>query len=134
MAENSARCFRTISLCCWNTGTVVIVALGAMGTGASFTPAVAYISSTIRRVGNTQSRLSATACAVAGVPVTMVDISDAAVQHGIATITKSLDRLIKKEKLTEAQRDAALALIKGSTSYDDLKGADLVIEIGRAHV
>ncbi|WP_374589082.1 3-hydroxybutyryl-CoA dehydrogenase [Ideonella dechloratans] len=70
----------------------------------------------------------AQACAVAGVPVTMVDISDAAVQHGIATITKSLDRLIKKEKLTEAQRDAALALIKGSTSYDDLKGADLVIE------
>ncbi|MCA6215850.1 3-hydroxybutyryl-CoA dehydrogenase [Ideonella sp. B7] len=70
----------------------------------------------------------AQACAVAGVPVTMVDISDAAVQHGIATITKSLDRLIKKEKLTEAQRDAALALVKGSTSYDDLKGADLVIE------
>lgn len=70
----------------------------------------------------------AQACAVAGVPVTMVDISDAAVQHGIATITKSLDRLIKKEKLTEAQRDAALALIKGSTRYDDLKGADLVIE------
>lgn len=70
----------------------------------------------------------AQACAVSGVPVTMVDISDAAVQHGIATITKSLDRLIKKEKLTEAQRDAALALIKGSTSYDDLKGADLVIE------
>jgi 3-hydroxybutyryl-CoA dehydrogenase len=70
----------------------------------------------------------AQACAVAGVPVTMVDISDAAVQHGIATISKSLDRLIKKEKLTEAQRDAALALIKGSTSYDDLKGADLVIE------
>jgi 3-hydroxybutyryl-CoA dehydrogenase len=70
----------------------------------------------------------AQACAVAGVPVSMVDISDAAVQHGIATISKSLDRLIKKEKLTEAQRDAALALIKGSTSYDDLKGADLVIE------
>ncbi len=70
----------------------------------------------------------AQACAVSGIRVVMVDISEAAVQKGMATVSGSLDRLIKKEKLTTAQRDAALALIQGSTSYDDLKGAQLVIE------
>ena len=70
----------------------------------------------------------AQACAVAGVNVVMVDIAQAAVDKGVATVAGSLDRLIKKEKLTEAQKTAALALIKGSTDYADLKGAQLVIE------
>ena len=67
-------------------------------------------------------------CAVAGLQVVMVDISDAAVQKGLATVGSSLDRLIKKEKITEADKAAALARIKGSTNYDDLKAAQLVIE------
>jgi 3-hydroxyacyl-CoA dehydrogenase len=33
----------------------------------------------------------------------------------------SLDRLVKKDKISAADKDAALARIKGSTSYDDLK-------------
>ena len=70
----------------------------------------------------------AQACAVVGLDVVMVDISDAAVQKGIATVAGSLDRLIKKDKLTEADKASALARIQGSTSYDDLKRADLVIE------
>ncbi|MFS8935477.1 3-hydroxybutyryl-CoA dehydrogenase [Cupriavidus sp. WGlv3] len=70
----------------------------------------------------------AQACAVVGLKVVMVDISDAAVQKGVATVAGSLDRLIKKEKLTEAQKADALARIKGSTSYDDLKATDIVIE------
>ncbi len=70
----------------------------------------------------------AQACAVSGVNVVMVDIAQAAVDKGVATISKSLERLLQKEKITEADKDAALARIKGSTSYDDLKGAQLVIE------
>lgn len=70
----------------------------------------------------------AQACAVVGLDVVMVDISDAAVQKGIATVSGSLDRLIKKDKITEAEKAAALGRIKGSSSYDDLKGADIVIE------
>ncbi|MFC7407466.1 3-hydroxybutyryl-CoA dehydrogenase [Hydrogenophaga atypica] len=70
----------------------------------------------------------AQACATSGLHVVMVDINEAAVQKGIATVSGSLDRLIKKDKLTAAEKDAALARIKGSTSYDDLKGAQLVIE------
>jgi 3-hydroxybutyryl-CoA dehydrogenase len=70
----------------------------------------------------------AQACAVAGVNVVMVDIAQAAVDKGVATVSGSLDRLIKKDKLTEAQKATALALIKGSTDYADLKSAQLVIE------
>ena len=70
----------------------------------------------------------AQACAVVGIDVVMIDISDAAVQKGIATVAGSLDRLIKKEKATEADKAAALARIHGSTSYEDLKRADIVIE------
>ena len=67
-------------------------------------------------------------CAVAGLTVTLVDVSDAAVQRGIATLTGSLDRLVKKEKLTEADKAAALARVTGSTDYASLEGCDLVVE------
>ena len=67
-------------------------------------------------------------CAVSGVNVVMVDISDAAVQKGLATVAGSLDRLIKKEKMSEADKAAALARIKTSTRYEDLQAAQIVIE------
>jgi 3-hydroxybutyryl-CoA dehydrogenase len=70
----------------------------------------------------------AQACAVSGIKVVMVDISDAAVQKGVATVSGSLDRLIKKEKLTAEAKAAAMALIQGSTDYADLVGCPLVIE------
>ncbi|PXW94547.1 3-hydroxybutyryl-CoA dehydrogenase [Sphaerotilus hippei] len=67
-------------------------------------------------------------CAQAGIGVVMIDINEAAVAKGVATIAGSLDRLIKKDKLTAGQKDAALALIKGSTNYEDLHAAQFVIE------
>jgi 3-hydroxybutyryl-CoA dehydrogenase len=70
----------------------------------------------------------AQACAVSGINVVMVDISEAAVAKGMATVSGSLDRLLKKEKITLDAKTAALARIQGSTRYDDLKGAQLVIE------
>jgi 3-hydroxybutyryl-CoA dehydrogenase len=87
---------------------------------------------TIQTVGiigaGTMGNGIAQACAVAGINVVMVDIAQPAVDKGIATVAGSLDRLIKKDKLTAEQKNAALALIKGSTNYDDLKAAQLVIE------
>ncbi|MBP7916758.1 MAG: 3-hydroxybutyryl-CoA dehydrogenase, partial [Giesbergeria sp.] len=70
----------------------------------------------------------AQACAVSGINVVMVDISEAAVQKGLASVSGSLDRLVKKEKISAADKDAAMARIKVSTSYDDLKAGQLVIE------
>ena len=70
----------------------------------------------------------AQACAVRGINVVMVDIQEAAVQRGLATIGGSLDRLFKKEKMTAAEKDAALARVNGTTDYGALKSAQLVIE------
>jgi len=67
-------------------------------------------------------------CAVAGIDVVRVDINDADGQRGLDQISKSLDRLVKKETLTTDEKAAALKRIKGSTSYADLKGLGLVIE------
>jgi 3-hydroxybutyryl-CoA dehydrogenase len=70
----------------------------------------------------------AQACAVSGLNVIMVDINDAAVAKGLSTIASSLDRLIKKEKITEAEKASALSRIKTSTSYQDFTASQMVIE------
>jgi 3-hydroxybutyryl-CoA dehydrogenase len=67
-------------------------------------------------------------CAVAGVPVTMIDISDAAVTRGLAAVGASLDRLVKKDKLTAADKETALSRITGSTDKGKFATCDLVIE------
>ena len=86
----------------------------------------------IQRVGvigaGTMGNGIAQTCAVAGIEAVMLDVQDVAVQRGMKTIQGSLERLLKKEKLSAADRDAALARIKGTTSYDELKSCDLIIE------
>ncbi|TAM40445.1 MAG: 3-hydroxybutyryl-CoA dehydrogenase, partial [Burkholderiaceae bacterium] len=70
----------------------------------------------------------AQACAVSNISVVMVDVSDAAVAKGVATVAGSLDRLIKKDKISAARKDAVLARIQGSTRFEDLQSAQLVVE------
>jgi 3-hydroxybutyryl-CoA dehydrogenase len=70
----------------------------------------------------------AQAFAVAGFPVTMTDIGEAQLQRGLKTIDGSLERLVKKDKMSAADKAAALARIQTSTSLDALRAADLVIE------
>ena len=50
------------------------------------------------------------------------------VDKGIATIVKNLDKLIKKEKITEADKNDILGRIHGSTEIEIVKDADLIIE------
>jgi 3-hydroxybutyryl-CoA dehydrogenase len=70
----------------------------------------------------------AQACAMAGLNVVMVDIAEASVQRGLATVAASLDRLVKKEKITAADKDAALKRIDGTTRYEGLGSCDFIIE------
>lgn len=63
-----------------------------------------------------------------GYDVVMTDVAAVALEKGIATITGSLDRMIKKGTRTEAQKTATLAKIKTSTQLQDLKDCDLVVE------
>jgi 3-hydroxybutyryl-CoA dehydrogenase len=67
-------------------------------------------------------------CAAAGLQVVMTDISEAAVQRGLATVGSSLERLVKKEKMSAADREAALGRIIGTTDRAKLSACDLVIE------
>lgn len=73
-------------------------------------------------------------CAAAGLDVTMVDINEAAVKRGMDTIAKSLERLLSKQKISEADRNAALGRIKPTTRMEDLAQMDIVIEAATENV
>ncbi len=66
--------------------------------------------------------------AVNGAQVTMLDVNEDALKKGVATIQKSLSKLVEKGKLEAAKKDAALAAIKTGTDYAALKDCDLIIE------
>jgi 3-hydroxybutyryl-CoA dehydrogenase len=70
----------------------------------------------------------AQACAVVGLTVTMIDVDDAALARGRDAVSSSLDRLVKKEKLSAADKEAALNCIAGTTDYGALRKCDFVIE------
>ena len=67
-------------------------------------------------------------CAAAGMQVVMVDVSDAALARGMGAMGASLERLVKKDKLKAAERDALLARVRTTTDYAQLSAADIVIE------
>jgi len=89
-------------------------------------------TSTASRIGvigaGTMGNGIAQVCAQAGLQVRMVDIADAAVQRGLSTVSKSLDRLVAKDKISAAEKDAIVGRIAGGTDYAALKDCDLVIE------
>ena len=73
--------------------------------------------------------------AQSGFDVTLVDISDAALQKALATIGKNLDRMIKKEKITEADKAATLGRIQTNTDLaSGVSAADLVVEAATENV
>ncbi len=67
--------------------------------------------------------------AVAGYDVMMSDISDEALSRGVATIEKSLGKLVAKERISEELREAALSRIATTTQLEEAAEAcDLAIE------
>lgn len=72
--------------------------------------------------------------AMKGLSVMMTDISQAALDRGMATISSSCDRLIKKEKMTEAQKKDVLEKIMTSTEISTHKDCDIVIEAASENV
>jgi 3-hydroxybutyryl-CoA dehydrogenase len=66
--------------------------------------------------------------AISGLSVVMNDIKDEFVEGGFATIERSLDRMIKKEKITEEDKKGIFSRIEGSTSLEDMVKADFVVE------
>jgi 3-hydroxybutyryl-CoA dehydrogenase len=66
--------------------------------------------------------------ASSGIEVVMCDVSADFVERGVSNISKSLDRFVKKENITEEKKGEILGRIKTSTSLDDLAGCSLVVE------
>ncbi|HVQ34774.1 MAG TPA: 3-hydroxybutyryl-CoA dehydrogenase [Candidatus Bathyarchaeia archaeon] len=85
-------------------GTLGVVGAGQMGGG------IAHVA------------------ALAGIPVVMRDLEERFVSKGIDAIAKNLQRAVDKGKGTAAEKDAALARIKGTTDLEDLAACDLVVE------
>ena len=67
-------------------------------------------------------------CAQAGFTVILNDIKDEFFDRGLATITKNLTRDVEKGRKTEEEKAQVLAQITKSTSIEDAKQADIVIE------
>ena len=64
----------------------------------------------------------------AGIPVTLLEMSQEALDRGIATIRGNYESSAKKGRLTVQQVEERMALLKPTLSYDDLKDADMAIE------
>jgi len=78
--------------------------------------------------GGTMGAGIAVAVLDAGLPVTMIERDEASLARGRAHIEKVYDGLIAKGRLSAAKKDEFMARWTGSTSYDALSNADLVIE------
>ena len=85
-------------------GSIAVVGAGTMGNG------IAQI------------------CTVSGMPVTLTDIAQSQLDHAMKTVESSLDRLVKKEKMTDDARKKALGRITTSTDMGAVGAADLVVE------
>jgi 3-hydroxybutyryl-CoA dehydrogenase len=70
----------------------------------------------------------AQACAVAGFPVTLTDIAQAQLDRAMKNIEGSLGKLVKKEKMSDDARNAALGKITTSTDLQAIADDDLVVE------
>lgn len=73
--------------------------------------------------------------AQSGFKVQLIDISDAALKKGIDTITKNLDRMVAKEKISEAQKEETLGNITVYTSINQgVEYASLVVEAATENI
>jgi 3-hydroxybutyryl-CoA dehydrogenase len=85
-------------------GTIGVIGAGTMGGG------IAQIA------------------AAARFGVILIDVSDAAVERGVGAVRRNLERAVARSGMTEIEKEAALGLIQGTTAYDALQPADIVIE------
>ncbi len=78
--------------------------------------------------GGTMGAGIAVAMLDAGLPVTMIERDDTQLARGRANVEKVYDGLIKKGRMTDEAKTAVMARFNGSTSYDALAKADIVVE------
>ena len=67
-------------------------------------------------------------CAVAGLPVILLDVKPEQLQNAVATMARNMDRQVNRHLITADDKDAALARVNATTDYAAFGDADLVIE------
>ena len=93
-----------------NISTLGVVGAGQMGNG------IAHVA------------------ALSGLDVLLSDVNDAALERARGTIDKNMGRLVRKEKITEAEAAAAVARITTTTQLGAHEAADLVVEAATENV
>jgi 3-hydroxyacyl-CoA dehydrogenase len=92
----------------------------------------AVLERTVERVAVVGAGLMGTGIAMnflgAGIPVVLVDVSDAAIEKGRATIRASYEAGVQKGKLQQATLETRMSLLRTSTGIGDVRDCDLVIE------
>ncbi|MGO1368186.1 MAG: 3-hydroxybutyryl-CoA dehydrogenase [Senegalia sp. (in: firmicutes)] len=78
--------------------------------------------------GGTMGSGIAQAFAQNGYDVVIKDIKQEFVDKGINTVSKNLDRLVKKEKISEDKKNEIMKRVSGTLSNDDVKDSDIVVE------
>jgi 3-hydroxybutyryl-CoA dehydrogenase len=87
-----------------SVSTIGVIGAGVMGSGIA--------------------QVAATNC----ISVLLLDVNERAVKKGIEAVESRLNRVVTKGKMTAAEKDSAVGRIKGTTAYDTLKPADVIIE------
>ncbi|MEO8937873.1 MAG: 3-hydroxyacyl-CoA dehydrogenase NAD-binding domain-containing protein [Burkholderiaceae bacterium] len=64
----------------------------------------------------------------AGIPVKILELKQEALDKGLATVRKNYENTLKKGKLTQEKFDERVGLITGTTNYEDIRDADIVVE------
>ena len=64
----------------------------------------------------------------AGIPVTIIEMKQEALDRGLATIKKNYASTVSKGRLKQEEMDKRISLIKSTINLDDAKNADIVIE------
>ena len=64
----------------------------------------------------------------AGIPVTLLEMKQDALERGVATIKKNYENTVKKGKLTVEQLEQRMSMLKPTLAYEDIAQADLAIE------
>ncbi|WP_417841081.1 3-hydroxyacyl-CoA dehydrogenase NAD-binding domain-containing protein [Terasakiella sp.] len=64
----------------------------------------------------------------AGIPVKMLEINDDALNKGLANVAKIYRSMAAKNRISEKESEKRIALISGTTDYNDLQDVDLVVE------
>ncbi|MGX9351751.1 3-hydroxyacyl-CoA dehydrogenase NAD-binding domain-containing protein [Shimia sp. W99] len=78
--------------------------------------------------GGTMGSGISTSALMAGLPVTLVEVTEEALERGVKTITGNLDGAVKRGKMSAEKRDAALANLTPAVGLEALADVDLVIE------